>query len=227
MASQAAYQSVLREIWFVNSEEEPGNRMRRVHFEINDNGFMSTAVTFVDIQPTNDPVLFNFVNKTVSYDESVRSPIAIFDSRDRISDSDGDLLESVTVVLVDGLDYPYDMLVADTGNSGLSINTQSTTENIMLTISGIGNLTLYQSVLETVMYINAFPGISLVPRILQVVTFDGMTESPPFMIEIEIIPFNDPPMCYFNGLLVSGDFHVSMKLCTTKYVCVNCQFRSI
>lgn len=206
MALQEFYQSVLSEIFFQNVADEPGNVTCIIQFEIIDNdGLSATAITVVEIQPTNDPVLFNFVNKSLTFNESIRLPINLFDfPQDTITDFDGDLLERVTIFIVSGLDYPYDMLEANSGDTGLNVDIQSTMQNLTLTISGVGNLSLYESVLETITYVNFFPGISLEPRLFHVVTFDGMTNSPPFVIEISIDPFNDLPMCFFNNMLVSN-----------------------
>ena len=202
-ALNSDYQAVLSQVLFQNTDDEPGNGNRTVLFSFVDGTFESYARAFVEIVPTNDPAFFNFDLKRLTFDESPeRVPIPLFDSSDVISDSDGDTLESVAMEITLTFD-PQDMLGVQLGDSGLSavFNTSRETGNLVLNISGQASLEVYQAVLQAVRYFNPYPDIMLGDRVVEVTTFDGFTVSPPHLIVISILPFDDPPICYFTALV--------------------------
>ena len=201
-ASQASYGDILSEISYSNTADEPGNVTRQVFFSIRDErSFENFAVASVSIIPTNDRAIITFAGgspQTLRYSEFSRTNINLFNENDTITDSDGNTLEWLILHLTPGIDS-NDMLMADTGDTGLTVETTTASDGeILLNISGTANLSLYETVLTSVTFVNFFPGISLDNRMLQAVTFDGETQSAVHPITITISDFNDPPMCFFN-----------------------------
>ena len=210
-----------------NRVSVPCQVFRNVSFLIIDGTFNDTATTMVTIESTPDPAFFDFGNNTVSrvivYNEVTREPVHLFQPGDDIIDPDNtaNTLEWLTVEvrpltgIVDSsmrvaraiVTSPpvenMDMLSIDTGDTGLqaSFTIDEETGSILLNISGVANFSTYLEVLQTLTYVNTFPGLENITRVIEVVTFDGTAESQPQQISVEIQPFNDPPMCYFGSLV--------------------------
>lgn len=214
-APQTDYEEILGDVMYENVADEPGDITRRVLFSITDiNDFVSTATTTVSILPTNDRAIITFVGgpaQNLRYDELTRSPINLFNESDTITDSDGNSLEWLTIHLTPGVD-PNDALAASAGSTGLTVTVVAFGDGeILLNVSrtvpifgspGNAELALYESVLESVTFVNDFPGVILgEQRRIEVVTFDGETMSDVHPITITIDGYNDPPMCFFNEVV--------------------------
>ena len=199
MALQSVYQLVLREIYYVNTADEPGDIQRLVQLTIEDGIFTSIAFTTVNIIPTNDPAFLNFTSQQLTFNESIRMPINLFGQDDVLIDPDGGTLQWITITILSPND-PNDTLVADAQGTDLQISSNA---GRMLNISGKGSFMDYERVLDTVTYNNLFPGMNTTERIVHVLTFDGMTVSFVHFINITVISFDDQPMCYFDNTLVS------------------------
>ena len=150
--------------------------------------------------PTNDPAFFNFTDKVLTYNETTRTPVNLFSQSDVLidPDDDGGTLQWITIEIVAPNIDPSDMLAADALDTGLDINPNA---GPLLNISGEGSFMDYDAVLGTVMYFNNFPGINISNRTIHVITFDGMDESFVHTITINVVSFDDQPMCYFNMLV--------------------------
>ena len=198
-APQSVYQAILREVYFVNTADEPGNVKRLVQFTIQDDIYTSVAFTTVDIIPTNDPAFFNITERVLTFNESTRTPVNLFSQTDILIDPDanGGTLQWVTVAIVSPND-PNDTLVANSLTTGLTVSYNASQ---FLNISGNGNFSQYQVVLETVVYFNNFPGMNTSERMINVLTFDGTTVSFIHSVTILVVPFDDQPMCYFDMLV--------------------------
>ena len=198
------YRDILSNVTFVNYADEPGNTNRTITFELaDDRGFLFSASTLVTIIPTNDPAIFSFNNSLVTFNEMARTPVNLFQLNDILIDSDGDSLWWLTVEIRPSIDE-MDILSADPGTSNLVIESSTNLDkNTVLTISGYANFSVYETVLRTLTFYNSFPGINLTNRSIHVVTFDGETESPPTLIIVYIIAFDDVSACYFGNSMVS------------------------
>ena len=202
-APQSVYELILREVYYENTADEPGATQRLIQLTIEDGIFSSSAFTTVIIIPTNDPAFFNFITRQLVFDEGSRTPLYLFSQNDRIIDPDGGMLQWITISIVSPMD-PNDTLVADVQGTGLQVYGSG---GGMLNISGEGSFIDYERVLDTVTYNNLFPGMDITKRIITVVTFDGTTESFVHLISINVIPFDDQPMCFFDSTLVSTVNH--------------------
>ena len=114
-------------------------------------------------------------------------------------DSDDNTLQWVVFEISPELDES-DEISLDLPPTELTV----TSEGSKLNISGYASLSIYEEALANVTFRNSYPGLSLETRVVQVVTFDGETESPPTEISISIVPFDDAPVCYFSNTPVSG-----------------------
>ncbi len=201
---QQAYDDILIEVMFENTADEPGAVTRQVLFSITDDvGRVITATASVQIIPTNDRAVITFAGgpRRLVYNEFRRQPIRLFNESDTITDSDGNALDWLSITLTPGVDI-NDTLSAEEGDSGLTVmNVTQPSGEVLLNISGYASFSAYEGVLDTVTFSNVFPGLSQVDRVIQVVTFDGMTESADHTITIFIVGFNDPPMCYFGQVV--------------------------
>lgn len=167
-----------------------------------ENDFSSSATASVLILPTNDPSVFSFANRSLTFNETTQTPVYLFQENDTLVDSDGDSLQWIAIEIRPFAD-DMDVLSVDTGSSGLNVSINSFGSTI-LNISGYASFSVYEAVLQTVTFHNSYPGLSLETRVVEVVTFDGETESPPTLISVSIAPFDDIPVCYFRNSMVSG-----------------------
>ena len=205
-ALQEDYQEVLAEVFFQNLADEPGNVEQTVSFFITDGVFNDTSTTTVQIRATNDPALFSFIVKNLTFFEQTRDSVSLFAPEDTLSDADGtDILQWVTVEITPNIDS-MDMLDASSTSNELNIDRiSSALGNVYrLNISGEANFSVYEEILRTVTFSNNFPGINDTTRNIEVVTFDGLNESPPHVILLNIITIDDPPMCYFGSRVRLG-----------------------
>ena len=198
-ALQSIYELILREVYYENTADEPGDTQRLVQLTIGDRVFTSSAFTTVIIIPTNDPAFFNFTSRQLTFDEEARTPLYLFSQNDTLIDPDGGTLQWITITIISPSD-PNDMLVADVQGTGLQINGYG---GSMLNISGEGSFMDYERVLNTVTYNNLFPGMDTMERMIHVFTFDGTTLSFVHNITVNVTPYDDPPICFFDNTLVS------------------------
>ena len=141
--------------------------------------------------------------RTLVFNETTRTPVSLFEPTDNITDSDGQTLQWLSIEITPT--YMMDMLLGDRLDTGLSLEVTATdTGNILLNVSGEANHSTYERVLQSISFVNDFPGINTTRRLVQVITFDGTTTSPPHEIFIAVDQFDDDPMCFFNTLVRSS-----------------------
>ena len=202
-ASVQDYIDVLSSVTYTSLADEPGYSQRIVLFElVDDRDYSFTATAFVNIIPTNDPTLFSFNSRVVIFNESARVPINLIQSSDYLVDPDGNSLSWLSVEIRPSIDE-MDVLFADTANTNLEVEISSN----LLTITGYADFTVYEAVLQTLTFHNPSLGISLSNRTIQLVTYNGQTESPPTPITVVIDGFDDTPLCFFNHM-VSPSYNI-------------------
>ncbi len=207
-AIQSMYATILGQVKFVNNEDEPGDRSVSINFTIRDDEFVALATSTVQLVSTNDPVFVSFYpTKNLTYDEESQQPLFLFQN-DTLSDSDGNMLQNITISIVnifdenDQLAAVADELTAEAGDSGLQVTVSKSSGTAhTLVLSGNASLAVYEAVLRNATFINTFPGLNTYQRNITVVTCDGMTESPPHYILLDIVAFDDPSICYFGQLV--------------------------
>ena len=197
---------MLAEVFFQNLAEEPGDGERSVTFFITDGEFNDTSTTTVQIRATNDPALFSFSEKSLTFFEQTRDPVSLFGPEDTLSDADGtNILQWMTIAIAPNIDS-MDILDASSSNDRLNVAlfTSALGNVYRLNISGEANFSVYEEVLSTVTFSNDFPGINDSTRNIEVITFDGLNESPLHLIFLSINTTDDPPVCYFGSRVRLG-----------------------
>jgi len=162
--------------------------------------------------------------RTLVFNESTGSPLPLFTSMDNITDSDGQTLLWLSVEISPMIDA-MDMLSGNALNTGLSLEVTTTdTGNILLNVSGEANHSIYEQVLQTITFVNDFPGINATQRQIWVVTYDGITESPAHNIYITIDLFDDDPVCFFNTMVSNLTSHEKNYHfhCYLLHTCASC-----
>ncbi|CAI8050929.1 hypothetical protein GBAR_LOCUS27939 [Geodia barretti] len=196
------YVDLLSNVMFVNNADEPGRTNRTIVIElVDDRDFLVSATVFVTIIPTNDPAIFNFNRSVVIFDEMSGMPVNLIGPNDTLIDPDGNFLAWVTVEIGPSID-DMDVLSVDLGTSDLA--STNSDNNMVLTITGNDDFSVYNTVLRSLMFDNQGPGLSLRNRSIYIVTFDGETESPPTLITVTIDAFDDSPVCYFNYMATTS-----------------------
>lgn len=202
------YIELLSQVRYVNYADEPGESNRTITFEcVDDRGFSISANTTVMIVPTNDPAVFTVTDSIVTFNEENGIPVTLFQSNDTLIDPDGDNLQWIIIEIRPSIDE-MDVLSVDLGSSSLMYTSGSG----FLNISGQANFSVYEEVLRTVSFNNPSPGLDLSNRTLQIVTFDGETESPPTLITITIEPFDDVAVCFFTTEVSKELYQISPSL---------------
>ncbi len=201
VAAQSMYTTILGQVNFVNNEDEPGDRSVSINFTIMDDEFVAMATSTVQLMSTNDPIFVSFYpTKNLTYDEESQQPLSLFQT-DTLSDSDGDTLQNITISIANIFDE-NDQLAAEAGDLDLEVTVSNSSGAAhTLVLSGDASLDVYETVLRSVTFISTFPGLNTYQRNITVVTCDGITESPPHYILLDIVPFDDPSICYFNQLV--------------------------
>ena len=228
-AIQSMYATILGLVNFVNNEDEPGDRSVSINFTIRDDEFVAMATSTVQLVSTNDPVFISFYpTKSLTYNEESQQPLFLFQN-DTLSDSDGNMLQNITISIVNIFDENDQLaavadeltaeadeltdeaseltgeaseLTGEAGDSGLQVTVSNSSGAAhTLVLSGNASLAVYEAVLRSATFINTFPGLNTYRRNITVVTCDGMTESPPHYILLDIVAFDDPSICYFGQLV--------------------------
>jgi len=202
-ATAEEYMNFLSTVRYSNLLDEPNNAYQERNITVTISEYTQSSVSHILIEliAVNDPAQFNFHNRTVTFNESTREPVALFKFTDIIEDPDrdGGTLIYATLSLWPIVHEGDTIMVTE--NGGLNISTNGTYINV----SGEAYFSSYEQVLKTATFINTFldPSPSVQRQVI-VNTFDGSDDSDGPTIFINISAFDDPPYCFFNGNLVSS-----------------------
>lgn len=191
---------------YTNTAEEPRLGRRLVAVEANDGDFPS-EVEFIElvIELVNDLPVVDLNGPVpgrgtmVNYVEGV-GPVALAPNAS-LSDNDHDHLSGLTVVIINLLDSPNEILnVSVPEGANLTV---SYDENMgVLVVTGNSSLTTYQEVLQSLTYENteAMPGFpDTDPRMIDFIVFDGHNYSEPVQALLTFDSVNDAPIIDLNG----------------------------
>ena len=202
-ATAEEFLGFLSTVQYFNTLEEPNNayQKRNINITIREYNRYSESYIVVELIPVNDPARFNFPDRTVTFDESTRNPVMLFESTDTIVDPDRDsgTLTYATLSLWPVVHEVDTIMITDNGELNIYYN------GTYINVSGVADFSTYERVLQTVTFVNTFldPNPSVLRQVI-VNTFDGMDDSNGPTIFINISTFDDPPYCFFNGNLVSS-----------------------
>jgi len=192
-SSQLSY--VLQSILFVNTDPEPLPHTVTARVSASDGIFADKAEVSVTITTINDnaPTVYlnnPNVNYTVIFTENGISLPIVNQAVITDQDSGTTMLQSLTVSL---LEAPDGSLEALSVNSTGLVSAFPMSGHI-LRLSGPATIQDFVSSLSTLKYINMAenPQVPLL-RVVEVVASDGMFESTPSFVSINVVSVNDPP----------------------------------
>ncbi|XP_078656153.1 uncharacterized protein LOC144902533 isoform X2 [Branchiostoma floridae x Branchiostoma belcheri] len=183
------YASVLRTVSYTNPHGDPDPQQRVVEFTVSDGIAESVKGTaYIIFETQNDAPTLSSVSTAVSFTEE-RPPVAVSPSV-TVSDVDSTILASATVAITNHIDLGWEILNVSTSTSLFSdFNATSG----VLYISGVASVEEYHTTLQTVTYQNTKDEPSTEARVLAFSCSDGITESIPLNITVNITAVNDPP----------------------------------
>ncbi|KAI8492147.1 hypothetical protein Bbelb_300440, partial [Branchiostoma belcheri] len=183
------YASVLRTVSYTNPHGDPDPQQRVVEFTVSDGIAESVKGTaYIIFETQNDAPTLSSVSTVVSFTEE-GPPVAVSPSV-TVSDVDSTILASATVAITNHIDLGWEILNVSTSTSLFSdFNATSG----VLYISGVASVEEYHTTLQTVTYQNTKDEPSTDARVLAFSCSDGITESIPLNITVNITAVNDPP----------------------------------
>lgn len=179
------------------SQFQPLSLAATVCFTLFDDVYAARECTKVTVENVNDPPVVTVSASLIQYNESSRQPVAIFTGL-TINDPDP---ESNSIywafVEFDPEVDPNDALDLASNIPGAShLNITVETQSIL--IKGQANSSVYEAVLTTTTFANLDRELDLSNRTLTLVVSDGKANSFPAKVTVQILPFDDPPVCFFG-----------------------------
>lgn len=217
LEDQPIYASVLASVKYNSSADEPpmpGTRV--ITFTVQEDAFITASTATVTIKYVNDPpAVVPLVG--VTFNESTRTPVSLFDSAAFIDDSDDDVLQWVTIELTQQSLDAMDNLTISTTN-GVTIERVPTSEGSSvclpaeneltyqyINVMGPANKSVFVSALRSLTFSNDCPGLDTGDRMVSVTLADDDDENVQ-IVYVSIEAVDEPPSCYF------GPWPVSQKL---------------
>ncbi len=205
-----SYLDVLRDIQYLDVEEEPIEFDRTIDFTVLDEGSMHVndplSFTTVTVTPTNDRPTLDLDNTNsnsrdamVTYVEESESVNILSPLRITIADEDSEEYSRATFTFVTRPDGAAESLTVPESQYDITANFDST--NDILTIEGIFNAAQWMQIFGEVVYMNTNGGLSDVAvREVSVVIRDRENaDSEPALVRITVSPFNNPPEINLGG----------------------------
>lgn len=211
-ASQDVYEAIAEGVlYWKNSSFQPLSLDATVCFTLFDDVYDAMECTEVIIVNVNDPPVISVSAALVQYDESSRQPVPTFSGL-TIHDPDATPSDIVlALVEIDPVVDSNDALAIAHNTFGASL-LNITEEGKSISIRGQANSSVYEAVLATVTFVNLDPEPDLSNRTLTLVVYDGMNSSLPAIVTVSILPFDDPPVCFFGssevGALVTYSYNL-------------------
>lgn len=189
IAEGATYQKIL--------QVQPLSLAATVCFTLFDDVYAARECTEVTVENVNDPPVVTVSASLIQYNESSRQPVAIFTSLTIYDpDPESNSIYRAFVEFDPEVD-PNDTLDLASNIPGAShLNITVETQSIL--IKGQANSSVYEAVLTTTTFANLDRELDLSNRTLTLVVSDGKANSSPAKVTVQILPFDDPPVCFFG-----------------------------
>lgn len=205
-ATAQEYIELLSTVRYLNELEEPNvmYQERNIAVTIGEGNQFSVAYIVVELIPLNDPAQFNFPNRTITFYEANRDPVMLFEPSDTIIDPDNPDQDTAHLTYATLTLWP---VVHERDTLSVNINSQSSlmiyNNRTHINISGVAPISEYVNILRTATFVNRRFDSPPTPRHVIVNTFDGEDNSIGPEITIMINTTDDPPLCFFEGNIVS------------------------
>jgi hypothetical protein len=202
VASVEEYQAAIRRVLYDNRSENPSPLSRALTIRVRDEGLESQAIeAFVLVEAINDPPLLARVeaDPLVYVEGEMAMPL----SESILVATVDDLIFTEAIVKIsENYQRGEDALVTGELPAGLTAG-EFDIETGVLSVTGEGDLTDYQSALRSVSYVNLSDQPNLMVRGVEFLIRDLELLSEPKFREVRIVPVNDPPV-----IGVSSDFEI-------------------
>jgi hypothetical protein len=205
-ASVEAYQGAIRRVLYDNRSENPNPFSRTLTIRVRDEGLESQAVeAIVKVEAVNDPPLLARVESDPLVYVEGGMPLPLSESI-LVATLDDMIFTEAIVRISDNYQRPEDILVVGELPAGLMAG-EFDIEMGVLSITGEGNLTDYQTALRSVSYVNLSDHPNLLVRGVEFMIRDLELLSESKFRDVRIVPINDPPLVGVppDFEMVSGD----------------------
>ena len=198
-ASRDVYKMIAEGITYQKDSflDQPLSLAATVCFILEDEMFTAMNCTDVTIVNVNDPPMVSLSAPLVEYSESAGQPVAIFPAL-TISDPD----PGPSYIAWASIDFDPVVDANDTLDLALDVPgapyLNITVEAHSILIRGLANSSVYEAVIASVTFVNLDPDLDLSNRIVTLVVSDGVDSSLPADVTVQILPFDDPPVCFFG-----------------------------
>jgi len=178
------------------------------------NGSVTTSIIDNDAPPVLDLDANNSSGATgadykVTFTEGTSGPgVSIGDTDLSITDPDSTMLTGATIVLTNR--QPGDSLNLGNSVNGITINANSQTGTITLTLSGNATLADYMQQIKNITFTNNSEDPSTTPRTITVTVTDGSNYSNVATTTVNVVAVNDAPVA--TGGAVTGTEDTALTL---------------
>lgn len=205
-APPSDFASVLQTVLYINTfvetdqfDQLEGGQI--IEFVANDGSDSSeTASAFITFSGINDPPLLDLNGMEPGRDfmstfREGDSSVAVVSPQLTITDTDSNVLSSATAQLSGTSDQLETLLVTDVPEP---LSFTYNPSNQILSLTGSGDVTMYEQALRSLIYMNSDPEPSPGPRTVVITVDDGEAISTPATATVLVVSVNDPPTLSFQ-----------------------------
>ena len=190
------YRSALRAVGFQNASSSQTVGLRTISFQVNDGASSQSLSNIVTrtVSVTNGfpPVLAGMPGTVLAFTE--KDPATAIAPALTVADPDSVNLTGATIQIVTNYAAGQDQL-SFVNSASVTSSFNATTG--VLTLSGTKSLAAYQTMLQSVTYLNTHNNPSTATRSIQFVVYDNFSNpSNPVSRSVSVTPVNDPPVIY-------------------------------
>ena len=200
------YETLLQTVTYDNYEAMPGfpnTNPRMIEYIAYDGtDYSLPTLAYLTFQSVNDSAIVD-LNGAVEGDHSVEfieegDPVLITSPDLVLMDVDNEFLAYVEVTITNVLDGDFEILTVNDSFSDESLFT--TYQDGTLTITGLGLVENFHTALASVAYQNLRDEPNYTPRVITVIANDGVQDSIPQYVTVNMTAVNDPPRLFITGI---------------------------
>jgi hypothetical protein len=199
--SLAAYTTVLRNILYYNTADEPIVGVRQIAVVVND-GEVNSSIAYasVSVQPVNDPPVVSITSNGspffTSFVEGSSSVEIVDTSSTSIVDQDNSTLDSLSAVITgmnDGVSELVGYADPSSGDLVVSVQTVSSERQYTFSFSSLSSSTVenFASLLSSLTYVNSLSEPTAGQRRISITASDGESSSDAVSAIVQVVLSND------------------------------------
>ncbi|WP_062270382.1 tandem-95 repeat protein [Endozoicomonas arenosclerae] len=197
--SVSEFESLLRQVKYRNSSDDPIEGTRKITWTANDGQDNSSPVeSLINVIAVNDAAYVTHV-RNWTYEEN-SSPVFV-DNSITLVDPDSSHIHKVTLTISKNYDEDHDVLSVYSEQPGININWDNPTGTLTITAQNPAGLAKqdFEHVLETISFHSSGDNPSTAQRELTWVVDDGEGDGQPVVSKISIRAVNDAPENLFDN----------------------------